>query len=341
LLTVLKFRANMKALICGACGCMLLLAAPPAFSQNAALKKINIGVPSVTVGNIIIYVAKEAKLYQKYGLDPDIKTMEGSGTAAKAMLAGKIDISPIATPRVIEADLAGGDLVILAHTMQSVIHALMTRNGIRRPEDLRGKKIGISNFGSLTDFLVRHILRQKGLNPDRDVTLVQIGGDAERLAALSRGTIDAAALSFPGYAKAQKLGYTMLWDSSKEIAYPWIEVVTRRATIQRDRERVLSYMKAHLEGIARFKQDATFGRRVIKRTLKIDDEGLVSDSYLLFAKTFSILPYPNVAGMRTSIEYVAQTRPDVSRHKPEEFIDASFVDELEKTGFIKKLYERP
>jgi ABC-type nitrate/sulfonate/bicarbonate transport system substrate-binding protein len=320
---------------------MLLLAAPPAFSQNAALKKINIGVPSVTVGNIIIYVAKEAKLYQKYGLDPDIKTMEGSGTAAKAMLAGKIDISPIATPRVIEADLAGGDLVILAHTMQSVIHALMTRNGIRRPEDLRGKKIGISNFGSLTDFLVRHILRQKGLNPDRDVTLVQIGGDAERLAALSRGTIDAAALSFPGYAKAQKLGYTMLWDSSKEIAYPWIEVVTRRATIQRDRERVLSYMKAHLEGIARFKQDATFGRRVIKRTLKIDDEGLVSDSYLLFAKTFSILPYPNVAGMRTSIEYVAQTRPDVSRHKPEEFIDASFVDELEKTGFIKKLYERP
>jgi ABC-type nitrate/sulfonate/bicarbonate transport system substrate-binding protein len=341
LLTVLKFRANMKALICGACGSMLLLAAPPAFSQNAALKKINIGVPSVTVGNIIIYVAKEAKLYQKYGLDPDIKTMEGSGTAAKAMLAGKIDISPIATPRVIEADLAGGDLVILAHTMQSVIHALMTRNGIRRPEDLRGKKIGISNFGSLTDFLVRHILRQKGLNPDRDVTLVQIGGDAERLAALSRGTIDAAALSFPGYAKAQKLGYTMLWDSSKEIAYPWIEVVTRRATIQRDRERVLSYMKAHLEGIARFKQDATFGRRVIKRTLKIDDEGLVSDSYLLFAKTFSILPYPNVAGMRTSIEYVAQTRPDVSRHKPEEFIDASFVDELEKTGFIKKLYERP
>jgi NitT/TauT family transport system substrate-binding protein len=188
---------------------------------------------------------------------------------------------------------------------------------------------------------VRHILRQKGLNPDRDVTLVQIGGDAERLAALSRGTIDAAALSFPGYAKAQKLGFTMLWDSSKEIAYPWIEVVTRRSTIQRDRERVLSYMKAHLEGIARFKQDATFGRRVIKRTLKIDDEGLVSDSYLLFAKTFSIIPYPNVNGMHTSIEYVAQTRPDVSRHKPEEFIDASFVDELEKTGFIKKLYERP
>jgi len=331
----------MKALLCAVCAGILLLGAPAAFAQNAPLKKIQIGVPSITVGNIIIYVAKEARLYQKYGLDPDIKTMEGSASAAKAMLAGKIDVSPIATPRVIEADLSGGDLVILAHTMQSVIHSLMARNGIRRPEDLRGKKIGISNFGSLTDFLVRHILRQKGLNPDRDVTLVQIGGDAERLAALSRGTIDAAALSFPGYAKAQKLGYAMLWDSSKEIAYPWIEVVTRRSTIQRDRDRILSYMKAHLEGIARFKQDATFGRRVIKRTMKLDDEGLISDSYLLFAKTFTMIPYPNVGGMRTSIEYVAQTRPEVLRHKPEEYIDASFVDELEKSGFIKKLYERP
>jgi NitT/TauT family transport system substrate-binding protein len=334
--------SHVKKALRAASGLLLLLLAPaPAFSQTQALKKIHIGVPSITVGNIVIYVANEAKLYQKYGLDPDIKKMDGSAVAAKAMLAGKIDVAPIATPRVLESDLAGADLVVLAHTMPSVIHAMMARQDIRRPEDLKGRKIGISNFGSLTDFLVRHILRQKGLNPERDVTLVQIGGDGERLAALSRGTIDAAALSYPGYAKAQKLGFPMLWDSSKEIAYPWIEVVARRSTIQRDRERVLDYMKAHLEGIALFKRDAGFGRRVIKKTLKIDDEGLVSDSYLLFAKTFSIIPYPNVAGMRTSFEYVAQTRADIWRHKPEEFIDASFVEELEKSGFIKKLYEKP
>jgi NitT/TauT family transport system substrate-binding protein len=217
----------------------------------------------------------------------------------------------------------------------------MARPEIRRPDDLRGKKIAISSFGSLTDFLVRHILRQKGINPERDVTLVQIGGDAERLTALSRGTVDAAALSFPGYAKAQKLGYSMVWDSSKEIRYPGIEIVTRRATIQRDRDFVANYIKAHLAGIALFKGNPTFGRRVIKRTLKVDDEGLVSDAYLLFAKLFIPAPYPNIAGMRTSFEYVAQTHPDIWRRKPEEFVDSSFIDELDKNGFIKSMYQRP
>lgn len=318
-----------------------LIFASAALPQTRPLRKVRLGVTSVTVGNIITYVARDAKLFEKNGLDPEIIQMQGSAAASKAMTAGHIDFAPIATPTAIEADLAGADLTILAHTLESVTLALMARPEIRRPDDLRSKKIAISSVGSLTDFLVRHILRQKGLNPDRDVTLVQIGGDAERLTALSRGTVDAAALSFPGYAKAQKLGYSMVWDSSKEIRYPGVEIVARRAAIQRDRDFVLNYIKAHLAGIALFKSNPTFGRRVIKRTLKVDDEGLVSDAYLLFAKLFIPTPYPDIAGMRTSFEYVAQAHPDIWRHKPEEYVDSSFIDELDKNGFIKGMYQRP
>jgi NitT/TauT family transport system substrate-binding protein len=319
----------------------LLLASGPAFPQARPLRKIRVGVTSVTVGNIITYVARDAKLFQRNGLDAEIVQVQGSAAGAKGMVAGHLDFAPIATPTALEADLAGADLTILAHTLESVTHALMARPEIRRAEDLRGKKIAISSFGSLTDFLVRHILRQKGINPERDVTLLQIGGDSERLTALSRGTVDAAALSFPGYARAQKAGYSMVWDSSKEIRYPGIEIVTRRATIQRDRELVMNYVKAHIEGIALFKSNAGFARRVIKKTLKVDDEGLVSDSYLLFAKLFIRSPFPDIAGMRSSFEYVAQTHSDIWRHKPEEFVDASFVDELDKSGFIKSLYDKP
>jgi ABC-type nitrate/sulfonate/bicarbonate transport system substrate-binding protein len=187
---------------------------------------------------------------------------------------------------------------------------------------------------------VRHIMRKKGLNPDRDVTFLQISGDAERLAALKQGLVDAAAISYPGYARAQKFGFAMLWDSSREINYPWMEIVARRATIHRDREMVLAYMMAHLEGIALFKRDPGFGRRVIRKTLKLSDDGLIGESYELFAKSFLPVPYPNIRGMRTSFEYIAQTRPDVWQHKPEEFVDPSFVEELEKSGFIRKLYDR-
>ena len=188
--------------------------------------------------------------------------------------------------------------------------------------------------------MVRHILRKKGLNPDRDVALIQIGGDPERIAALKQGTIDAASLSFPGYGIAMKMGFPMLWDSAKEIDYPWIEITTRRAIIQKDREMMMNYMKAHLEGTALFKKDREFGKKVINKTLRMDDEELVNESYDLFAKAFLPAPYPNTAGMKTSFEYVAATRPEVWNHKPEEFADRSFVEELDRTGFIKKLYEK-
>ena len=307
-------------------------------AQNKSLKKIRVGVPSVSVANIIIFVTQEAKLFEKHGLDAEVITMNGSGISSKALIGGSIDIAPIATPTVINADLAGADMAILAHTMPGVVHALMVKPEIKRVEDLKGKKIAVSTLGSLTDFLVRYIAKKKGLNPDRDLTLIQTGGDSERIVALKSGVVDGAAMGHPGYGMAQKLGFSMLWDSAKEVDYPWMEITTRRANIKADREKIMNYMKAHLEGIALFKRDADFGRKMIKKVLRINDDELINESYEIFSKRFIPAPYPNLPGMKTSYEYVAATRPDVWKHKPEEFADSSFVTELEKGGFIKSLY---
>ena len=307
-------------------------------AQTKPLKKIRVGVSAVSMGNIILYVMKEARLYEKYGLDAEVITMNGSGISSKALVSGGIDIAPIATPTVINANLAGADMQILAHTLPGVVHALMVKPEIKRIEDLKGKKVAVSSLGSLTDFLVRYIAKKKGLNPDRDVTLIQTGGDSDRIVALSSGVVEGAALSHPAYGRAQKLGFPMLWDSAKEVNYPWIEITTRRAIIKSDRDMVMNYMRAHLEGIALFKRDRELGKRVIKKTLRVDDEELVNESYDIFSKAFIPAPYPNLPGMKTSYEYVATTRPDVWNHKPEEFADSSFVTELDKGGFIKSLY---
>jgi NitT/TauT family transport system substrate-binding protein len=310
------------------------------FAQSKPLKKVRVGVPSIGVADIIIFVTKEAKLYEKYGLDAEVITVNGSGLGSKALISGNIDIIPIATPTVINANLAGSDMAILAHTMPGVIHALMVKPEIKKVEDLKGKKIAVSSLGSLTDFLVKAIAKKKGLNADRDLTLIQMGGDGERIAALRTGVVDAAALSHPGYGSARKLGFPMLWDSAKEIDYPWMEITTRREAIKKDREMVTNYMKAHLAGIALFKRDRDFGTKVIKKTLRMTDDELVNESWEIYSKAFIPAPYPNLAGMKTSYEYVAATRPDVWKHKPEEFADASFVEELDKSGFIKSLYEK-
>jgi NitT/TauT family transport system substrate-binding protein len=319
----------------------LLVLASSGDAQNKPLKKIHVGVPSIGVANIIIFVTKEAKLYEKHGLDAEVITVNGSGIGSKALISGNLDIIPIATPTVIAADLAGADMAILAHTMPAVVHAMMVRPDIKRPEDLKGKKIGVSSLGSLTDFLVRTIAKKKGLNPDRDLTLITTGGsDTERVMALKAGVVEATAVSHPGYGLARKMGFSMLWDSAKEIDYPWMEITTRRAAIKNDRELIMNYMKAHLEGIALFKKDRDFGVKVIKKTLKVTDDELVNESYDIFSKMFIPAPYPNHPGMKISFEYVSETRPDVWKHKAEEFTDPSFVAELDKSGFIKSLYAK-
>ena len=328
-----------------ACGFALVVLvssiAGASHAQSKPMKKIRVGVPSVGMGNIIIFITKEGRLFEKYGLDAEVITVMGSGIGSKALISGNLDIIPIATPTVIAANLAGADMAILAHTMPAVVHALMVRPDIKRPEDLRGKKIGVSSLGSLTDFLVRSIAKKKGLNPDRDITLITTGGsDTERVMALKAGSVEASALSHPGYGLARKMGFNMLWDSAKELDYPWMEVTTRRAAIKNDRELITQYMKAHLEGIALFKSNREFSVKVIKKYLKTPDDELVNESYDIFSKMFLPTPYPNHPGMKISYEYVAMTRNDVWSHKPEEFTDPSFVTELDKSGFIKSLYAK-
>src|ERR671922_458822 len=318
-----------------------LFVLPPALlAQSRALKKVQVGVPAISMGNIIIYFAKDAKIYEKHGLDVDPVAVAGSGIASKALISGSVLISPIATPTVMTAVLAGSDMVILAHTMPGVIQSLVVRPDMKRSEDLKGKTIGVTTFGSLTDFLVKYLARQKGLNPDKDFALLQIGSDSDRFLALQQGRIHGATLSHPNFILAQRAGFHVLWDFFKEVDYPWSEIATTRTQIKQDRDLVMRYMRAHVEGIARFKQEPELAKRIIKKMLRLDDEALAQDSWELFAKHRLAAPYPNIKGMKTSYEYVSQTRPDVWKHKPEEFVDSSFVEELDKSGFIKKLYEK-
>lgn len=312
------------------------------FAQTRSLKKINVGVPAVSMGNIIIFFSKEAKIYEKHGLDAAAVVMSGSGIASRALIAGSVIISPITTPAVMSAVLAGSDMVILAHTMPGVIQSLVVRPDIKQDEDLKGKTIGVTTFGSLGDFLVRYLAKQRGLNPDKDFSLRQIGADPERFISLRQGSIQAATLSHPTFILAQRAGFRVLWDFFKDIEYPWSEIATTRTLIKQDRDLVMRYMRAHIEGIARFKQEPELAKKVIKKMLRLDDESLAQESWELFAKHRLAAPYPNIKGMKTSYEYVATLRPDVDvwKHKPEEFVDSSFVEELDKSGFIKKLYEK-
>jgi len=173
-------------------------------AQDKPLKKINWGVTSLSAGNWIPWIAKEAKIYDKHGLDVQLILLRGSGQTSAAMLGGSIFASPVTLTTMIMADLSGADFVNVAHTVAAVATKLLVRPDIKRVEDLKGKRVGITSLGSLSDFLLRHTFRKYGLDPNRDVTWFMMGTPMERLQGLLAGTVDAAEASYPIDAQGEK-----------------------------------------------------------------------------------------------------------------------------------------
>jgi NitT/TauT family transport system substrate-binding protein len=310
------------------------------WAQDKLLKKINWGVTSLSAGNWIPWIAKEAKIYEKHGLDVELILLRGSGQTSAALLGGSIFASPVALPTVMLADLSGADLINVAHTVPGVQTKMLVKPEIKRPEDLRGKRIATSSLGSLGDFLFKYLLRKHGLDPNREIVWLSIGTPPERLQALFTGAVDGTEVSYPFDAQAERKGFRVLFDARKEVVYPSMSIVTRRKNIVEDRDTVMRMVKAHVEGIAYFKNNKDFSIRVLSKQLRINDRDTLENSYETFKQDFISVPYPITKGLEATYDYVAQTRPEIRNRKPEEFVDASFIAELDKSGFIKKLYEQ-
>ena len=309
-------------------------------AQDRSLKKINWGVTSLSGGNWIPWLAKEAKIYEKHGLDVELILLRGSGQTSAALLGGSIFASPVALPTMMLANLSGADLVNVAHTVPGVQTKMVVRPEIKRPEDLRGKRIATSSLGSLGDFLFKYMLRKHGLDPNREMVWLSIGTPPERLQALFSGTVDATEASYPFDVQAERKGFRVLFDARREVVYPSMSIVTRRKSTVEDRDTVMRMVRAHVEGIAYFKNNKEFSIKVLSKQLRINDRETLENSYETYRQDFISVPYPITKGLEATYDYVAQSRPEIRNRKPEEFVDPSFIAELEKSGFIKKLYEQ-
>jgi NitT/TauT family transport system substrate-binding protein len=323
---------------------LFLLVAVALVQQSAAqdkpLKKIYWGVSTLSPTLWIPYIAKDAKLFEKNGLDVELVLLRGSGQTSQAMVAGSLFASSVALPAVMLADLNGADLVNVAHGIAVQGSKLMVKPEIRKIEDLKGKKIGISSLGSAGDLLFGYVLRKYGIDTQRDVFWLAVGNTGERLQALLNGAVDAADLTYPADAQAERRGFRPLLDARKEIVYPTASVVTRRKTIREDRDTVMRVVRSYVEGIAYLKQNKIFAQKVLAKYFRTNDPEYLEGAYAIFKEDFIAAPYPITKGLDAIYEIAAARRPEIRNHKPEEFVDASFVAELDKSGFIKRLYEQ-
>ena len=325
--------------------CSLLVLVSSGSFAIAQPVKLNAGYGGISGDQLPAWVAKEAGIFQKNGLDVQLIYFTGGTTAVMALISAETPISQVGGSAIVNSVLAGSDAVIVAGGLTSLNNYwLMGRADIKAPEQLRGGSVAISRFGSASDFVARYALGKIGLTPGKDVTLVQIGATPTRMDAILTGRVHATVLAPPAAFIALKRGMTLLADPAKlGLIVQHISVATTRKFIREKPDIVRRYVKSQVEAVHRIYTDKEtslrtlskyFGRGVEHDILEMTWEGLLSES---------ILPkkqYAALEGIQTILAPLAEKDPKAKAAKPEEFVDSSFIKELDQSGYIDGLYKR-
>jgi ABC-type nitrate/sulfonate/bicarbonate transport system substrate-binding protein len=320
------------------CFAVVLPFAVPARGQG--LPKVRAAYTSIGIQFDPVYIMKELDLPRKYGLDTEILFVPVSSRAIQAALAGEIQFITSGGVANINANVMGADFTGLTATLNTFVFKILAHPDLKKPEDLKGKKVGISRLGGASDFSIRYALNHWGLVPDKDVALIQVGGEPESLLALRNRAVDAAILSEPFASLAKRNGSVLLADLSQLGAtYTMHGFGVRKSYIQANRDVTVRFMKAYLEGIYVFKTNKGLALNILKKYTRQDDLSLVQTSYdEMSQRLIRRVPYPDPAGIQTIIDQLAKTRPQMKNLNPNDFIDPSILKEIEDSGFVKKLY---
>ena len=306
-------------------------------AQEKKLDKIRVGVGSASATQMSMWLAKEGNYYEKNGLNVEAISIPGSSLALQAMLAGDLPIIQLGGAASIQANFSGADTVIVATIVRKFLFWVFATPGIERMEHLKGKVFGSTRFGTLSDLAARFALRAHGIDPERDITMVQTGGPAEAITAMVGGKIQAAALSPPATLQARKLKLKELLDMSKlEAEYHINGVVTTRKFLRTQEDIARRFLKAYIEGAARGQKDKNFALKVMGKYFRTDDKEILEESYDTTIKSnFSLPPYPSIPGVASLLQGLEKQNPKAKGAKPEEFADSRLVRELDQSGFVK------
>jgi len=306
---------------------------------SAQLSKLTIGNNTLSAAGLPAWMAKESGIFQKNGLDVQIVYFRGGTITTMSLVARETPISQVSGPPMVSAALKGADAVIIGGGNVIAEYWLMSKAEIKTAEQLKGGTVAIATFGGLSDGMARIALQKLGLNPAKDVTLIQIGTIPERLSALDSGKVQGAMLSAPDNFRAQKRGLYKL--IGVRLPYQGIGVGTTRAFIRENPDVVRRYIRSQVEAVHRLKTDREAGMRVLAKYLALQDKEILQKAYDDGVND-EILPakqYPTLEGIKKILEPLGESDPKAKAAKPEDFVDIRFVKELDESGFTSDLYK--
>ena len=317
-----------------------------AFSSfaSAQLTRLNVGYSAVSADQLPAWVARDSGIFAKNGLDIQLIFFTGGSTAILALVSGDVPITQVSGPGLVSSALGGADSVFIAAGITSLNYVLMGKPGLKSVEQLKGGTVAISRFGSATDTIARFALRRIGLTPGKDVTLVQVGSGPERLSAALTGRVSASVINPPSSFIAEKKGLAIIADVAQMgLVFQHTGAATTRKYIKEHPDIVRRYVRAHVEAVHKMWTDkeATIkalahymGSGLDRETLQKSYENVMTEA--MYTKK----QYPSIEGLKTVLEDIGERDPRAKSAKPEQFIDASFIRELDQSGFIDGLYKK-
>ncbi|MBI2088043.1 MAG: ABC transporter substrate-binding protein [Deltaproteobacteria bacterium] len=313
-------------------------------SLPAQLTRVNVGYSAISADQLPGWVAKDAGIFERNGLNVDLIFFTGGSTAILALVSGDVPITQVSGPGLVNSVMAGSDAVFVAAGITSLNYVLMGRPGVKTTEQLKGGTVAISRFGSATDSIARFALKKIGLTPGKDVTIVQVGSGPDRFNAALTGKVTAAVINPPSSFMGERKGLAVLADVAKMgLVFQHTGAATTRRFIKEHPDTVRRYVKAHVEAVHRIWTDkeATvkalgkyMGRGVERDILERSREDILTEA-LLPKKQF-----PSLEGLKTVLEDIGERDPRAKAAKPEQFVDFTFIRELDQSGYLDSLYKK-
>jgi NitT/TauT family transport system substrate-binding protein len=287
-----------------------------------------------------LWVAQEGRIFEKYDIDSHLVLIASGSLMVQAMLGGDLPIAAAAGSAAVDASLGGADLVMFGSLVKVPAFYIMALPEIKTIEDLRGKPVGVTRFGSSTDFTMRYVLRKQGLEPGRDVTLIQTGDLFAAAAMLRTRAIVAAPFSSPANLRAEEAGAKVLMNMGKAgVYFPHDAFMARRSFVNANGDLVRRFLKAYSEGVYRLFNDQDLSRRAISKYGRANDAKTIDAVYKYALDYVDKIPYNTREGIQEVLKQVAERNPKAKDAKPEAFYDDRFVKELDNQGFYKQLWK--
>ena len=316
---------------------MVLLFQSTAVAQG--LTRVMSGYAAVSGPHAVLWVAREAGLFEKNGLRTEVAYIRSGSTMAQTLVSGEIRMAQMGGPAMLAAGVAGMDVTFVAVALNTTPIVIM--GNVAKMEELKGKAIGITRFGSNTDISARFAIRKAGLQPEKDIALLQLEDYPGIMGGMQSGRIAAGALADPFTDAAKKLGYKEIADiAALGLEFPFVGIAAKKSYLKENSDTAQRFVRAYTEAIALYKNNRDLAMKITGKYTGIKDPAILSSTVNFYAPKLIRVPYPTIGGIRFVLEQIATRDPKAKNVNPESFMDVRFVKQLEDSGFIQGLYPK-